>query len=219
MKKERPILFSTEMVNAIFNGDKTQTRRIINPQPVVGDNFWRWDGKKPKAKYNTGAVCVSGYNVLPSNDNAVLINQCPYGKIGDVLWVRETHKKIQGGFMYKANPMLIKKTQSLGPTITGDARWKPSIHMPKSACRLWLEIVNVRVQKLNDINDLDAKSEGINKMLGYYRDYNSKYSGLAAHIFMPKQSFISLWQKINGEESWSLNPWVWVITFKKIEKH
>lgn len=142
---------------------------------------------------------------------------CPYGKPGDRLWVRETWgNENGGGYLYKASH------EHMTP---GDNRWRPSIHMPRAASRILLEITDVRVERVHDISEADAISEGVESWVEdrmksrptHYKIYyqtNPKdpdfYSSTA------KVSFETLWQSINGPESWNENPFVWVITFKKI---
>lgn len=225
--KERPILFSTPMVQAILNGTKTQTRRAI---------------KAPRIKGAIGFVVASDYTgrkypiAIDEHESHLgddLGFQCPYGKPGDVLWVRETwcysedefgdHSSntkgdIFGRFLYKAN---------------GDSphnKWKPSIHMPKEACRIKLLIKEVRIERLCTIKDEDAKAEGIRRYYDditkswRYKDYISDASGYGDpdHDFPcvhdPKQSFHTLWDSINGggDYRWANNPWVWVVTFEVI---
>lgn len=176
----KPILFSTEMVQAILEGRKTQTRRILKVKgckPFIPDNSWDID------------------TILEWNKN-----YHPYGKIGDILWVRETYSNghtengIHTGYRYKANNPKFKVI------------WKPSLFMPKEACRLFLKITNVRVERLKDITEMDAIFEGC-------MQYDKNTDWMTALY-----GFEVLWKKINGENSWNSNPWVWVIDFERIEK-
>lgn len=219
-KKERPILFSTEMVKAILEGRKTQTRRVMKPQPVnIYDAKGEYPGK-PILVYDPNNSPVKGWtHVAPMN---------PYGLIGDILWVRETfflNRYFNGlhecCFTYF-------KTDFEGPV---SWNWKPSIHMPKAAARIWLEITDIRVERLQDISNEDALTEGIDRRWDglfheeRYKDYLSKPGG-AWIAFAdgrptwygewrePVSSFQSLWTSINGPCSWGDNPWVWVISFK-----
>ena len=166
--KERPILFSTEMVRAILDDRKTMTRRVVKPQPPED-----WGVK------------------------------CPYGKIGDVLWVRETFCKYKGDYLYKADfdPLTRKEFER-------DNKWKPSIFMPRSASRISLRITNIRVERLNDITEEDAKLEGViypaNPVI---ENYGNGY----------RTNFRLLWESINGKASWGQNPWVWVIEFERLK--
>lgn len=192
---ERPILFSTPMVQAILAGSKTQTRRIAKGDVLDFLN----DG------------CISDY----------VKGLCPYGQIGDTLWVRETW-----GIKYFSNSRpdsfkmedivyrasLTKEFEFNGNTayFLYDKKWKPSIFMPKKACRIKLEIINIRVEKLCDITEEDAIAEGIEKKEGIY--YHVK-GGINPE---PSDIYAELWDEINGTGSWIKNPWVWVISFKKL---
>ena len=191
--KSKPILFSTPMVQSILEGRKTQTRRIVKKQFLNGD--------EPKF----------------STRNSELTGVCPFGQIGDLLWVRETFRPkghsfpIGEHFEYKAtaetdgNPM--------------NEPWKPSIFMPKDAARIWLKITAIKVERLNDISDEDAKNEGI--ILSEHSSENvalwHRYDD-GSYTFLHQTSFRTLWESINGKGSWNNNPWVWVIEFDRIEK-
>lgn len=189
IQKERPILFSGEMVRAILEGRKTQTRR---------------------------AVKGTALSILDSGTK-VDVDFCPYGNPGDRLWVRETWGyEYGGGYLYKA---------SHSHMTPGDNRWRPSIHMPRAACRIILEITDVRVERLKDISEADAKSEGIegryhpdDPTIWTWRNYDHKERFSYGTSVYPKSVFRKLWQSINGPDSWDKNPFVWAITFKKIEQ-
>lgn len=187
--KEHPILFSTEMIRAIMGGRKTQTRRIL--------------------KNSEGVVKLSENNRLLTLDQWGF--KCPYGKVGDILWVRETWAAeietrptvVLGrpameyyvkGYVYKAD----FSDKDLHPHI-----WKPSIHMPKEACRIRLQVTDIRVERLWDITESDAQAEGAPKAM------NDMVQELYA------EGFAHIWYRINGVDSWNENPWVWAITFKR----
>ena len=186
--KEHPILLSTPMVQAILEGRKTMTRRIVKN--------------------------VLALELKPE----FTIKLCPYGQPGDVLWVREGFRVCDVGiYAYKAN----FSTEILNSKFNKGV-WKPSIHMPKIAARIWLKIVKVRVERLNEISEVDAFKEGM-KPDGLRVECNcSKF--LPHHggdlicddgyFFTNRQAFQSLWQALNGTESWATNPWVWVIEFE-----
>jgi len=187
----KPILFSTDMVKAILAGRKTQTRRVVKPQPITLPQGFYFHPKKNIAIHIIGN---------PSKHTAVT-KHCPYGQIGDILWVRETwaeYGPIAGKFHYKADHIN-------GPYVN-DFKWKPSIHMPREACRLFLRITSVRVERLQNITEADAIAEGI--------QYNSD----APASITNKGSFAKLWESINGPASWQANPWVWVVEFERTEK-
>lgn len=208
---ERPILFQTEMVKAILEGRKTQTRRTRGldlPKDLVFDKikfYYRSWPKKP--------LCFMKRIFAEGQEYFEILAQfnCPYGKPGDLLWVRETWSHTRQlninpedesyGFVYKSDG-------SIWETYEG-WRWKPSIHMPKSASRIWLMIEDIRVERVQEISESDAEAEGVKPEL--LMDPNK-----IAQSF--KLGFYYLWAKINGEESLDQNPWVWVIQFRVLSK-
>ena len=214
--KQRPILFSTPMVQAIRKGTKKQTRRIVNPQPTKGLHTF-----------------ISPSTVLDGSDRTTWIYsdkessncievKCPYGQPGDVLWVRETWFStrfdcnelldcgITSHIRFKADNNYDPKKDCIGRS------WKPSIHMPKSAARIWLKITNVRLEQLQDISRDDARAEGIERDPVSKTRYKNYVDGTTT--YNERTSFYSLWESINGEESLLSNPFVWVIEFEEIEK-
>lgn len=220
--KEIPILFSTAMVQAILEGRKSQTRRLLKLKHLPlsdiesvhpdgsGKGWIAWAGRAVSAEETT--------IVYPGEQGF----KCPYGKPGDVLWVRETFTVLEPEhcidmdkrFAYKASccaesEEIRKEYVECGWPYT----WKPSIHMPKEAARIWLQVENVRVERLQDISEEDAKAEGVEK-IGDSVFCWKHYSGQNAGCSDAKTSFQSLWQNINGDDSWQSNPWVWVVSFK-----
>lgn len=214
--KERPILFSSPMVQALLDGRKNQTRRIVKPQPNIDPQ--------------TGDILMykgsEFEKVLPASEYGKQ-TKCPYGKIGDRLWVRETWREadsLLGGstltppvaFAYKADKTIFDYKGAQYNTFGLNFekfKWKPSIFMPRAACRIMLEITDVRVQRLHDISEQDAILEGIEK----WPDGNYKaYGNNAGKFRQATDSFRSLWASINGFESWNANPLVWALTFKRI---
>jgi hypothetical protein len=217
--KERPILFKGAMVRAILDGNKTQTRRIIecicnswHIDRVLGDwglsvpphkwdgsdpePLWRWTGKKqPKA-----GDWVEVFQTEVDDHRGGPIS-CPFGTVGDRLWVRETWQfcDYDGPGGYPKTDIVYRAD---GETDDKRHGWVPSIHMPRWASRITLEVTGVRVERLNEISESDAISEGVTLPNPELETY---YSG-----------FKRLWQSINGPSSWSLNPWVWVIKFKRV---
>lgn len=206
--KERPVIFNGEMVRAIIDGRKTQTRRVIKNQRM-GDcwsvkpaevplyerhshDWWLPTGTKP-------------YSALPV---------CPFGQGGDQLWVRETFMDLTGtgieattgkfeGFTYRADT----PAGSYGDEVRKEygLKWTPSLHMPRKACRILLEITAVRVERLNDISESDARAEGV-----------MPKPGAAERLVGGKLAFAELWASIYGHENWRANPWVWVIEFRRV---
>lgn len=229
-----PILFSTPMVQAKLEGRKTMTRRtrgldIINENP----DDWEYIPLEGKVKH--------GFNNLITG--VIIPIKCPYGQPGDILWTRET---FFAGFVldeYEKIPdnaelayWYFADTQDARPFDASDEwcynmygsnkrlwpSWKPSIHMPFDVCRMFDKVTKIRVERLHDITEQDAIAEGIKSFRPvpgdgpaetlYYHYTKDKWGTSPIH------SFETLWRKINGEESWNKNPWVWVVTFEKTEK-
>lgn len=209
--KDRPILFSTPMVKAILSGKKTMTRRLVKPQPIdneeVDGNFYEGNHK--------GFVRKDIHHYWKEN----FIRKFSPWQDGDKLWVRETWAKSEDKYYYAAS-VCSPKYDKL------DSGWKPSIHMPREACRIILEVKDIRLERLHDIDSSDAIQEGIEMVDPFhYVDYFSGYHGFdslghTTSMYGEKltgevSSFASLWSKINGLDSWTSNPWVYVIEFKK----
>jgi hypothetical protein len=210
--KSQTILFSTPMVKAILNGYKTQTRRVIKMR----------DGSL--AEDEDISLDVNGdldYVMDFSKSFPYWRELKPKAMPEDIFWVRETwcnmqtaSRKEDNGFRYKA---------SIGKN---NFTWRPSIFMPKEACRLFLKVTNVRVERLKDISMEDAIAEGIqpitahndpNRILGWH-DYTVDPKDGFNTFFDPRESFFSLWESINGKESLDQNPWVWIFDFDSVDK-
>lgn len=240
---ERPILFSAEMVRAILDGRKTQTRRVIKPQPT-GHHWEMLPGyqiKHTEAVMANGKVAVKFRHTIPQNPSPDFNNAwipCPYGAPGDLLWVRETcwaESTFYGdGVRYAADHAwrIIKNTQQASEAWcklaqyggddaldnqTNIGRRAPSIHMPRWASRITLRITDVRVERLQDISEDDAQAEGVTPA--------TEPPTAAALIravgrgawFMPHSSaFANLWNHINGPDAWEANPWVWALSFERV---
>lgn len=207
--RSRPILFSTEMMQALLTGRKTQTRRVVKPQPMLQGRsddrvkiYQRGDSNLWEVKDNLSSDGFSSLNSF----------KCVYGKPGDVLWVRETWMQAIRDFEYKADH----------PNDAHRFLWKPSIHMPKAACRILLRITNVRVERLQDIGRQDALREGIQERVELEDTphertyYQYKFGGPT--FLSAVEAFAGLWKFINGSDSWDANPWVWVVEFERIGK-
>lgn len=191
--KERPILFNAEMVKAILGGRKTQTRRPLKPQPV--DVI-----PKPKNTFSDGRTrWALRTQVEPSRG---VMAMCRIGNVGDRLWVRETW---QSGEVALNEPRgaVYRATDPDWETMEG-WKWKPSIHMPRWASRITLEITGVRVERLRDISEKDALADG-----GW------AYKACPIHK-NPQASFFQLWRSIYGIAALDNNPWVWVVEFKRL---
>ncbi len=206
----RPILYSTPMVQANHADRKNQTRRLnglemFNEAP---DN-WRYDGID---KDNPSIHYFERLNIKGKPTEQYQKVLCPYGQVGDVLWVRETCRIVNGKFIYKTDDPATYADAS-GNAVSP---WKPSIHMPAAACRSWCIITGIECQRLQDISPADAIGEGIEEVPSdmpiTWRNYEKgfEWDGLGDAT----QSFQSLWESINGKESWGANPWVWVVRYE-----
>ena len=193
--KERPILFNSAMVRAILAGDKTQTRRVL-----------KWpEGYHPDDSTIRGII-----ERRPQS----LMERCQFGQPGDRLWVRETIRPSKAHpelMAYAADDTLVDLETMHWPASTDNYKAIPSIHMPRWASRILLEVVSVRVERLQDISEADAQAEGcsVECMTPTGDD-----SGSAIH---GPGGFIALWESINGPDSWLENPWLWVIEFRRGE--
>ncbi|UUN99189.1 hypothetical protein I9054_006990 [Acinetobacter bereziniae] len=205
--KERPILFSALMVNAILEGRKIQTRRMLKVQPPLTDkNIMPLYTMEPEPKVTEVTMHEVMDNGMPF-PSSLSRHNCPYGKIGDHLWVRETfrlydsdecpHADFPCGCPRNGTP-LFKASHDCGD----GEKWTPSIHMPRWASRILLEITNIRVERLQDISESDCLKEGVGSPI--LRDCK-------------KPKFMQLWESINGADSWAANPWVWVVEFKVVK--
>ena len=191
--KEHPILFSTPMVQAILEGRKTQTRRVIKAKGLSLNPL--------SHDYATSGKYVNGSAIFIGDRGISNPVKCPYGQVGDKLWVRETWHPFKNSDTYKKSKdkCLYKVDGQL--TLL---KWKPSIFMPRWASRITLEITDIRVQRLWEITDEDAKAEGIGATEPLV--FNDSY----------KDSYAWLWDKINKKHVWILNEFVWVISFKRV---
>lgn len=252
--KERPILFNADMVNAILAGRKTQTRRIVKNQPNVPVT-----DAIPRRDYPHGPATINWYwrpkfGHRQSAPSAGWDFKCPYGQPGDRLWVRETTEIDEDSHdivvlaRYSADKEPVLYSSCEDPGFNGTvAHWdyprrsRPSIHMPRWASRITLEIVSVRVERLQDISEVDAQKEGA-FFTDYGRDcfhhgapqdvgqctapseHHPQRNGWAmkttdSHeqcLSSARMAFANLWLSINGPDSWNANPWVWVVEFKQV---
>ncbi|EOG7781624.1 TPA: hypothetical protein SHS77_004268 [Raoultella planticola] len=235
--KERGMIFNAEMVRAILDGRKKQTRRIMKVQP--SEDFTPMNmALEPDYKarwYTPGTADKDGY-LQPANKEVFgVANEnegysCPFGAVGDRIWVRET---FQGPlFDYEQMEAFLEdsskfeKPEFCQYAADGGHRpeyqdaddnlrhgWRPSIHMPRWASRILLEITDVRVERLNSISQEDAQAEGL-ELTGWRPTYSDPDSG--GEVMTPYDNFAELWSSIYGDESWQANPWVWVIEFKVV---
>ena len=251
--RERPILFSAPMVRALLAGRKTVTRRLLKPQPAPnsphdGGTKWVFDAHKG-LHIPCGTV---GHLALAEKMGL----RCPFGQPGDRLWVRETVafigcEKGDAGAIWGPDRNLFNEDNgpddqwmqvvygadaTYGPGQYGMAKlpggqmfegpWHPSIHMPRWASRLTLEVVSVRVERLHDITEEDARAEGAGEWAREALDSNHRTEQWCRWTkrLNPKATetstlgaFAALWASINGPESWDANPWVWRVEFRRVE--
>lgn len=220
MTTERPILFSGPMVRAILSGQKTVTRRVVKGCQIpkedtsepIGDRL-RWTAVgQHDPRYG---FIVAGSTADECAAELASHGVCPYGRRSERLWVRETcfiNDYRQAGVpvderagidvVYRADPL---------PDWEGEeslVTWRPSIHMPRWASRILLEITDVRVERLHDITEEQALAEGV---MSAERDIDPD-----GNDYSPLELFGGLWTKLNGMDSWNANPWVWVVEFRRI---
>lgn len=222
--KERPILFNTAMVQAILAGRKTQTRRVMKPQPEETPSDYPKRGHWWPSKNHQHMLHIE--NEMQQWEG-LAGGASPFGDIGDRLWVRETWcmSVNEDGHPINAGGQLCSKDHAelfyrATPSESLEAKWVPSIHMPRWACRIILEITSVRVERLHNISDADAMAEGIMRWTGNDEDrygINAEYCGFGTagswkFCETPIKAFQQLWYSTGGQ--WNANPWVWVIEYK-----
>ena len=229
MKKEFPILFNTEMVKAILEGRKTQTRRVVKDKLII-----------EQAEFE----CGNRPHVIRSEPSLQywVDTDCPFGQVGDRLWVRETtiisppnwlapddvldHPDVikDSKGEYRVVQYIASNSDTDVPVKDYKLKKTPSIHMPRWASRILLEITGIRVERLNDISRGDAVNEGIETLMvdcsrdglkTAYKDYTSHNNAITRNN--PIDSFRTLWESVNGADSWEKNPWVWAVEFKVIQ--
>ncbi len=235
--KEKPILFSGPLVRAVLRDvdPRTQTRRLVVARNV--DDIGKWNFLRMQDGYPDGVPRA----VFEGGDEPIGI-RCPYGAPGDRLWVREAHAPMcrsrDTRVAYRADmivqnrmprrpppgwttedlcPWPVDNTKGRGYAVT---RWTPSIHMPRALSRIDLEVTRVRVQRLQDITESDARAEGVRPFFERFtsigRDQRITTGELASDA-EHRASFAVLWDEINGDRAlWISNPWVWVIDFKRV---
>jgi hypothetical protein len=203
--KERPILFSDAMVRAILEDQKKQTRRIVKLPPDCEQFTHLRPAQGGEAPKNT---FIAYWLEHGKEECGGTFFSCPYGKPGDLLWVRETwaarheYDHCRPIDIHAGTPIWHKSDECGGrfQSIGGFGKWRPSIFMPRWASRILLEITAVRVERLQNISDNDARAEGYDR----------------SHAF-PREWFAQLWEHINGAGSWEANPWVWVVEFRRVQ--
>lgn len=219
--KLRPIIFRGDMVRAILAGTKTQTRRVMTPQPIEG-------GGTPVVGAHHPTVVRRGIEEPgPERWGASTEEQswpCPYGQPGGRLWVREAwgSRSVLDAMDWHRGTMrdrtetppgtVVDFRADYGPQQQEGCFWRPSIHMPRWASRLALEVTSVRVERVQAISEDDARAEGVSA--GPSAALAETPIGVSA-----REAFAELWDSINGERegcSWAANPWVWAVGFKVV---
>ena len=196
----KPMLFSTDMVRAILEDRKTVTRRVVNPQPDC----------RPVPM--TKDSCWPGYFAIQGTEKVVRLPYQP----GDILWVRETWAEMPYGFVYRVD----------GEEPDGwdcDDRWRPSIHMPRGAARIFLRVTGVRVERLQEITEDGAKAEGAEKSYPYTDPETGKTVFVLDEKGTYRSGFSQIWDRTIKPKDrlsccWESTPWVWVIEFERCEK-
>lgn len=224
----KPILFNTEMVRAIMDGRKTCTRRMVKPQPDEKHTYQLGFVTDSTEKKEVGCF---GFGI-DEYGGSIQYAKSQY-QPEDILYVRETWERFEcwncegdergncskepkksvldkacGCYMYRATD-----------EISGDAKWHPSIHMPKEAARIWLKVTNVRAERLQDITEDGAKAEGAIDNRGFIHSPENEYD----RIYTAREHFIEIWDRTIKKSDldiygWDANPWVWVIEFERCEK-
>lgn len=229
--RRRPILFSAPMVRAILAGEKTQTRRVmIGRGAHKGSNFQE---ERQWCRIEADGTWIGWLRGFSSQEKADEFTQraykrggivCPYGVVGDRLWVRETWCYVTDSFAvscgagYRADESFLFRSFDTAVIPDGSTvynglseqwpanvkKWRPSIFMPRWASRITLEITDVRVQRLQEISDDDCVAEGISR------------TPVERDAVSPLELYRDIWESINGAGSWDLNPWVWALTFRRV---
>ena len=217
---DRPMIFSAPMVRALLEGRKTQTRRLLKPQPPEGDRFLGITGPIPKAVFNPHHPKEG--SSYADNDTAIEL-RCG---VGDRVWVKEAWRTVaqddgKPPSALKADPLHVGyQADCPAGSIPMAGRLRSPIHMPRWASRLTLHVTDVRVQRLQEISGADARAEGVERLHGGYhdtddvfRDYcddGHGYGGFGG----ARLSFVSLWDTLHGPDAWEANPWVAALTFE-----
>ena len=229
--REGPILFSGPMVRKILDGRKTQTRRLVQPQPQPYlERSMQWG-------YAIGAPRPTSPRLVTWRPDGTpvppIAEYCPYGAPGDRLWVRETWAQSKGNghrTLYRADLDTDRWPPSVERPDDRIRCWRPSIHMPRAASRFSLEIIDARVERLQEITEADARAEGVRACdrcsgtgidpvrVGHDPDWCEECGG-ASQGTTARDVFARLWDEINARRApWVVNPWVWVVAFRRTEE-
>ncbi len=227
--KEHPVLFQTPLVRAILAGAKTQTRRPLKPQPErpptnryedlgTGEVVWG---------YSTGTTPPQGEMTYRRGDGSEYTEPFAVGlcktfrlpwKVGDVLWCRETWAYFGGDeYLYQQEPGSVSyRADAIGTEVCfpPGGRWRPSIHMPRWACRLRLEVTDVQLERYDAISEADAISDGVEQLEpGQWRCYDRSIRNKQARCMSARGSFLTLWESLYGKTQ----PWAWAYSFRRLE--
>lgn len=222
LKIAKPILFNTEMVQAILSNRKTITRRLIKPQPPEGYD------------YSQGLSNLFYAKFLNSNSE-IFLSKTPYmapclnEEVGDILYVRETWQTgYKGNVDENGDGLLEYLYRADGDDISvgySNGKWKPSIHMPKKAARIFLKVTDIRVERLQDITEEQAIKEGVGNLFIDHIAYSGeeKYNAPSKRETLAIEQFELLWNSTIKKQDldrygWEANPWVWVIEFERVEE-
>lgn len=225
------MLFSMPMVQGLDNDSKKMTRRTRGLETVNREpDKWKFI----RILVNRSPKGIEPYAFFQCSEgiDADFCFKCPYGNVGDLLWVREAFRYCQPFgpeslcYEYRNGLYSNVEVEDYYKINTYD-KWRPSIHMPKDAARIWLKITDIRVERLQDITEQDAIAEGIEELTPWpeapdkrrFKLYPSKNYPVGDHeaTFEPVNSFFTLWISINGDDSVRANPWVWVVVFEKVD--
>lgn len=237
--KETGVIFNDEMVRAILEDRKTQTRRLMKIQPR-GEDFQllrvlsTTGPKRKEGKFYWALLSEDGLNILESDRRYF---DCPYGQVGDRIYVREAcylfgrwtrnglTKNGRQKWKFLISPcksVVFEKPKNIAQRSARDGfdgdygfKYTPGMHMPRWASRITLEITDIRVERLQDISEADANAEGLFSS-GWSPSFNDPDNSSFADSVSAKEGFTALWDSIYGPESWAANPWVWAIEYKKV---
>ena len=212
---EKPILFNTEMVRAILDGRKSCTRRVVKQNQFIGLPD-KGKNRNSEEYVGTKTGMFKPYCDMTDAELIMASYKAPY-QIGDILYVRETWFKGVNRYLYRADYSDTEKFYRNGKEI--EMKWRPSIHMPKAAARIWLKVTDVRVERLQEITEDGAKSEGAIDSRGFILSPDNEYN----RMHTAREHFAEIWNSTLKKSDldrygWDANPWVWAIEFERCEK-
>jgi len=216
--KERPIIMGAESVRAILEGRKTQTRRVIDPHKY---NIGGWDMPRTKEDMEAGYPFAENAD----GDFVSVVDWCPYGRVGERLYVKERFAYWIGREAVAYSDMCHKSIEDIEwedevniSNIAEGGKWKSPMYMPRWASRITLEITDIRVERVQDITEEDAKAEGCDDT-PYEQPWDGPGTWEGVKFgWITRARYRTLWNSLNAKRgySWEKNPWVWAITFKVV---